>query len=450
METVDQNSAHAYDAFISYSRHDRAFATLLQKALEAYKSPKGLEVPRRHLRIFRDEQDFTGPEYHRSLEKHLQDSAKLVVICSPVARQSPFVNDEIRRFVKIRGAEHIIPVLLSGIPNNEAKPDQEGEMAFPEALCEALGLPLAADYRGFATNKDKVNKGTFEGAWYKALADLYGKSRSEIEQRERKRERIRRFKLRLAVITLVVIVFEFSDVVFFLHAKSVLWAVNKVLEENAEYKDQLGAFKKTEFYCTYFQPFYEGKVFYLSESKSWIYPGRRLRQSFVLSKQGNQESRWFLVEERMEALRSRQEYLRLLRETRKDEQLGFPVMLNSETGLEALFHSGESPVTVQWWVEGSIARVYATYRLGKYVGKPYENESYTTILINVYENGFVLGGAPVEHGVDIQGIYILVKDPQGDGAYQNRGSWIDSNKLPFTRQMFKRPCERGKGYEPGI
>jgi formylglycine-generating enzyme required for sulfatase activity len=181
-----------YDAFISYSRRDKAFATLLHKALETYRPPKDLSVPQRHPRIFRDEQDFTGAEYHNSLDKHLRQSAKLIVICSPAARESLYVNDEIRRFVKIRGAESIIPILLSGIPNNEGKPGREPELAFPEALCEVLATPLASDYRGFDPVKKKIKKSPFEDAWHKTLADLYGKSRSEIEQRERKRKMRRR------------------------------------------------------------------------------------------------------------------------------------------------------------------------------------------------------------------------------------------------------------------
>ena len=125
------------DAFISYSRKDREFAARLQEALGKYKPPKGLKLPQRRLVVFRDEEDFTGTEYHASLEKHLKNSRKMIVLCSPNARRSQYVNDEIRLFVKERGRENIIPVLVSGIPNNEAKPEQEEEKAFPEALCES-------------------------------------------------------------------------------------------------------------------------------------------------------------------------------------------------------------------------------------------------------------------------------------------------------------------------
>ncbi len=134
MPSESEKPTFTNDAFISYSRKDREFAAKLEKALKNYKPPKGLNLPQRNLVVFRDEEDFTGGEYHASLEKHLKGSRKMVVICSPHARQSQYVNDEIRLFAKERGSENIIPVLVSGIPNNEAKPEQEGEKAFPDNL----------------------------------------------------------------------------------------------------------------------------------------------------------------------------------------------------------------------------------------------------------------------------------------------------------------------------
>jgi hypothetical protein len=144
VEADSKQQTFVNDAFISYSRKDREFAARLEKVLRNYKPPKGLNLPQRNLVVFRDEEDFTGVEYHASLEKHLKNSRKMIVICSPHARKRQFVNDEIRLFAQERGKENIIPVLISGIPNNEAKPEQEEEKAFPEALCEAMEMPLAA------------------------------------------------------------------------------------------------------------------------------------------------------------------------------------------------------------------------------------------------------------------------------------------------------------------
>src|SRR5213076_2979762 len=67
----------------------KAFASRLENALERYVPPADLGVPRRPFDVFRDEEDFTGGDYYQSLDRHLQDSAKLIVICWPHARFLP-------------------------------------------------------------------------------------------------------------------------------------------------------------------------------------------------------------------------------------------------------------------------------------------------------------------------------------------------------------------------
>ena len=187
---LESGSQRRHDAFISYSRKNEAFAAALEKALEGYTPPKGLAAPRRHLDVFRDKQDFTGTEYHRSLEQHLKYSAKLIVICSPEAYRSEYVNDEIRQFARLRGSADIIPVLLAGIPNNEAGLPQDSRCAFPPALCEVMPMPLAADFRGLIPGR-RMNGKVYRDAWYTTLANIYDVPRAEIEQRDRKR-RVRR------------------------------------------------------------------------------------------------------------------------------------------------------------------------------------------------------------------------------------------------------------------
>lgn len=197
-QTNGAGAGPAHDAFLSYSRADKALARCLARALSAYRPPKDLPVPQRELRVFRDEDDFTGVDYFAAVERHLTDSASLIVLCSPNARRSRYVDDEIRRFAAARGAARIVPVLGAGLPNNEAVDGREAQGAFPDALCELMTMPLAVSYVGFDPKKDKVDKGAFEGAWYTLLSNLYGVSRSEIEQRDKRRQ-ARARRLRLAV-----------------------------------------------------------------------------------------------------------------------------------------------------------------------------------------------------------------------------------------------------------
>ena len=191
---------YTHDAFISYSRKNEPFAHELQRALENFKPPKDLQAPQRYLEVFRDKEDFNAGDYFQNLENNLKVSAKLIVICSPAARASQYVNDEIQRFAQSRGAAHIVPILFAGIPNNEAKPGQEQEMAFPEALCKVMQMPLAVNYLNFKVGKDKVSKGIYADAWYTTLANVYEISRSEIEQRE-KRRRIRARRILFSTLT---------------------------------------------------------------------------------------------------------------------------------------------------------------------------------------------------------------------------------------------------------
>jgi len=118
-----------YDAFISYSRRDMVFARALEKTLEAYRPPRDLPVPQRHLRVFRDETDFTGTDYADAIRRHLAASHKLIVLCSPAARASRYVDEEVRLFGEQRGASAVIPLLIAGLPNNEAGSDPEENIA---------------------------------------------------------------------------------------------------------------------------------------------------------------------------------------------------------------------------------------------------------------------------------------------------------------------------------
>ena len=186
-ERADVGRDLSHDAFISYSRKDKAFAQRLERSLEGYRPPRDLPVAQRHLDVFRDEEDFVGTEYSRAVDLHLTQSNKLIVICSPAARASRYVDDEIQRFLRTHAPDNLIPVLLHGIPNNEATSPEDAACAFPRALCDALEIPLAADFRGIDLQRDRLDRGAWAGAWFSLLANLYGQSRALIEQRETRR-----------------------------------------------------------------------------------------------------------------------------------------------------------------------------------------------------------------------------------------------------------------------
>ncbi|WP_081930940.1 TIR domain-containing protein [Lysobacter antibioticus] len=185
---LEESLAERYDVFISYSRKDIQFVARLERALEAYKPPSSLPLERRRLRVFRDAQDLTGPEYGVSIRDNLRRSKRLLVVCSPNARQSAFVDQEIEWFLETHENADVISLLLDGVPNNEADA-VDPRCAFPAQLCKAHAIPLAADYRGFDVASNKPPKAPFAGAWYTLLANIYGIDRNKLEERERLRQR---------------------------------------------------------------------------------------------------------------------------------------------------------------------------------------------------------------------------------------------------------------------
>lgn len=193
-----------YLAFISYAREDAAFARRLEAALEAWPRPQAAGSG--PVQVFRDENDFTGAVYESALGQHLQQAGALIVVCSPSARQSPYVNDEIRRYAALHGADRIFPVLLSGLPDNEA----DALKAFPPALLEASrdrGMPLGAEYRGIRPERDSPSGERFAAEWYKLLGNLYGLPPAAVQAQDQQRLGRRRLQqLRWAVGAVVVAV----------------------------------------------------------------------------------------------------------------------------------------------------------------------------------------------------------------------------------------------------
>ena len=138
-------SDYVYDAFISYSHRDLKWARWLQHRLETFRIPRDLcekDTPRTHLKVFRDQTDLSGVELQNALQRELEASRFLIVICSPFSAASPWVNDEIRSFQTRGRSAYIIPFIVDGEPESD-KPELE---CFPPALRSVEGEhPLGAN-----------------------------------------------------------------------------------------------------------------------------------------------------------------------------------------------------------------------------------------------------------------------------------------------------------------
>lgn len=173
-----------YAGFLSYAHVDEDIAARLHRSLETYKIPKGLSgdlTP-----IFRDANELTA---HHSLPEKIKDavtaSRVLIVLCSPAAKVSYWVNEEIRLFRKIHGEAAILCVLADGSP----------ETAFPPALLEDGREPLAAN---LGNTRESFHLGVTQIA-----AAMLGVGLDTLIQREAQRKR-----RRLQIVTAGALVFS--------------------------------------------------------------------------------------------------------------------------------------------------------------------------------------------------------------------------------------------------
>lgn len=132
-----------YWAFLSYSHEDRDWASWLHRALETYAVPKDLigrsgpagPAPKRLRPIFKDREELAASaDLRERVHSALAASSALIVICSPAAARSPWVQDEIVRFKTLHGETRVFAVIVAGAPGASRQAGREDEECFPAAL----------------------------------------------------------------------------------------------------------------------------------------------------------------------------------------------------------------------------------------------------------------------------------------------------------------------------
>ncbi|HSG60383.1 MAG TPA: toll/interleukin-1 receptor domain-containing protein [Pseudomonadales bacterium] len=171
-----------YKAFISYSHRDSQWAKWLHSQLERYRLPRhlaqSLGQPAKIGKIFRDRDELSsGQDLAAHIQTALQHSEYLLVICSPDATQSQWVNAEIEYFQKLGKHKQIFCLLVEG-----------GDDAFPRALRtddQGNGVtPLAADPRDSADGQHLAK--------LKIIAGMFGIALDTLVQRDRQRRKQQR------------------------------------------------------------------------------------------------------------------------------------------------------------------------------------------------------------------------------------------------------------------
>lgn len=132
---MPENKTYQYFAFISFQSADAKEAVRLQHAIESYRLPavlcKEQKVPQRIKPLYCYINDMhAGEELMQELKSRMENSRYLIVVCSPNAAKSVYVNSGIDYFVSLGRRDSIIPVIVDGVPYS-GYPETE---CFPEAL----------------------------------------------------------------------------------------------------------------------------------------------------------------------------------------------------------------------------------------------------------------------------------------------------------------------------
>lgn len=151
--------AKEYFAFISYKSEDVAWAVWLQHELEHYHLPalyNGREDIRHNLRpVFRDIDELSAGNLPEQIHDALVNSQNLIVICSPNAAKSPWVNQEVETFISLDRTDRIFPFIIEGNSPKEF---------FPPAL---LNLPKSQERLG-----GEIGKKGRDAAFVKIVAGM--------------------------------------------------------------------------------------------------------------------------------------------------------------------------------------------------------------------------------------------------------------------------------------
>ena len=168
------------DAFISYSREDRRLSARLSRSIRRYRPPRKANLGKRRLRVFRDEERLTvGGRLSTKLTDRIKQSHHLVLLASPAAAESPWVDEEVAAFLaRPDGDEYVLPVLVRGTP----------ETAFPKSL--ASQTPLFLDLRGLRLWP--LDLGRFRRDSLRIIAALYGVDYDVLRREDDGRRRTRR------------------------------------------------------------------------------------------------------------------------------------------------------------------------------------------------------------------------------------------------------------------
>ena len=192
-----------YHGFISYSHAvDGPLAEAVERALHRFaKSVWQL----RALHVFRDKSNLSAsPDLWRRIEGALAESGHFVLLASPEATQSPWIQREVQWWTENRSVETLLIVLTGG---EIAWDDHRGDFdwsktdALPECLRQRFaGQPQYVDLRWARGSNDlSLRHPQFRAAVLDLAAPLRGKPKEDLDSEDVRQYRKARNLRRLAV-----------------------------------------------------------------------------------------------------------------------------------------------------------------------------------------------------------------------------------------------------------
>ena len=187
-----------YMAFLSYSHQDAAFADWLHEAIEQFRVPPRLvgrlteqgPVPSRLTPVFRDRHELAAAsDLSDEIEAALAGSRFLLVLCSPAAAKSYWINQEIICFKKLHGEDRILAAIIDGEPFASGTPDKEAAECFPPALrthYDGRGRATAQPAEPIAADLRDTGDGRRLGL-FKVIAGMLGVGLDDLARREAQR-----------------------------------------------------------------------------------------------------------------------------------------------------------------------------------------------------------------------------------------------------------------------
>ncbi len=191
-----------YWAFLSYSHADSKDADWLHQAIETFRVPAKIvgrltdngAIPKRLTPIFRDRHELAASsDLGLTIREALSNSRFLIVLCSPSAASSNWVNEEIIAFKKMHGEDRVLAAIVAGEPWASRSPGRESEECFPPALRSQVDRrgkitsraaePIAADLRA---ESDGRKTGVL-----KLVAGMVGLGLDDLVQRDQQRRQRR-------------------------------------------------------------------------------------------------------------------------------------------------------------------------------------------------------------------------------------------------------------------